>query len=646
MQPDSPIKLSQQQHDKIMLYVKNVYEFLGGKDLNLRESLEMRDRAYYREQDWTREQMMARLANMRGDANKIQNVTVPIVQPQVEATVGYLTEVFCTGEPFFGVVTPPDQVDSGLQMEAVIGDNSRRLGWRAEFLKCFRDGLKYNIQAMEMDWRRKKVFSIINDPAKRSDQGGMPVEAMYSGNFAKRIDLYNVILDTRVKPNENHYRGEFAGYVDLYTRTDLKQMIIDYGPDQTMNVTDAFKSSCGSYTVGSNTPGDYFVPLINPLALLSNGGGKNWSTWLSGLTGNGTLEYKDIYEVAKLYVRFMPSDFNLPLPARNVPQIFQLTVVNKQWIVYMKRMTNAHNFLPIVVGQPFDDGLGYQAKSFSDNVEPYQAMASSLWNSGIESKRRLVYDRLFYDPSRISKTDIDKTSSVARIPVKPAAYGKPVADAIFSSNYRDDNIVGVLQMAERVQQMAQMSNGTNNAQQGQFQKGNKTRYEFETVMDKSDWHPRLLAIALEDAWFAPIKEIVKQNTIQYQGEAELYSFQQQKSVKVNPQDLRKMTMQFKLTDGQTPTEKLVNFQVLQQVAQLGMAIPAINAQYDIAGMMLYSFKTQGAYWLDSFKRTPEQTQQYLQVANATSNAEADPKTQAEAQQVANTPPQLPAPSAS
>jgi hypothetical protein len=186
----------------------------------------------------------------------------------------------------------------------------------------------------------------------------------------------------------------------------------------------------------------------------------NWSSWLSGINNNGNIEYRDLYEVAKLYIRVLPSDFGLNLPAQNTPQIFRLIVVNKRYIVYMERMTNAHNFLPIVAGQPFDDGLGYQAKSFGDNVTPYQEMASSLWNSGIESKRRLVYDRLFYDPSRIAKADIDKASSVARIPVKPGAYGKTVSDAVHQANYRDDNVVGVLQMAQSVQQMAQVANGT------------------------------------------------------------------------------------------------------------------------------------------------------------------------------------------
>lgn len=644
MQSDTPIKLSKQQHHDLLQYVRNVYMFLGGNDLNLRAGLEWRDRVYYRETDWTAEQLKARWANYWGDARKMQNITVPVVQPQVEATVGYLTEVFCTGEPFFGVVAPPSAVDAGVQMETVISDNSRRFGWRAEYVKCFRDGLKYNIMAMEKAWENKKTFSIINDPAQREDKAGQQAEEMYAGNFARRIDLYNVILDTRVRPNEVHRRGEFAGYVDLYPRTDLKQLTIDLGEGNTMNITEAFKSNCGSYMVGNNTPGDYYIPLINPAALLSQTStyGTNWSSWLSGITGNGTLEYKDLYEVAVIYARFLPSDFSLPLPARNTPQIFKLIIVNKQHIIYMKRMTNAHNFLPIVVGQPFDDGLGYQAKSFGDNVTPYQEMASSLWNAGIESKRRLVFDRLFYDPSRISKTDIDKTSSVARIPVKSGAYGKPVSDAIFSSNYRDENVVGVLQMAAQVQQMAQTANGTNNVQQGQFQKGNKTKFEFETVMNKSDWHPRLLAITLEDSWFAPLKEIVKMNIIQYQGPTELYNIQQQTGVKVDPQTLRKATLQFKLTDGQTPSEKLLSLDVLSQVAQLGMAIPQINAQYDIVGMLLYSWKTQGAYWLDQFKRTPEQMAAYIQQTQQQTNAETGPKEKAEADQIRQTPPpQLP-----
>ncbi len=639
MQNDTVIKLTNKQHDDMLKYVTNVYMFLGGNDLNMRAGLEWRDRVYYRETDWTKDQLQARLANFWGDAKKMQNVTVPVVAPHVETMVGYLAEVFCTGHPFYGVAAPKDMVDGALHMETVVDDNSRRFGWRAEYIKCFRDGLKYNIMAMEKDWKQKKVFSIINDPAQRDTKAGTANEEMYAGNFARRVDLYNIILDTRVRPNECHRRGEFSGYVDLFPRTDLKQFTIDLGTGNTMNLDSAFQSNCGSYMVGNNTPGQYYIPLINPLALINqnNSMGTNWSAWLSGIQNNGQIEYRDLYEVAVIYARFMPSDFGLKLPAANTPQIFKLIVVNKRWIIFCQRMTNAHNFLPIIVGQPFDDGLGYQAKSYGDNVTPYQELASSLWNSGIESKRRMVYDRLFYDPSRVSKTDIDRTSSVARIAVKPGAYGKPVGDAVHATPYRDDNIVGIMQMAQQIgTQMPNTANGTNNAGQGQFQKGNKTKFEFETVMARSDWHPRLLAMTLEDTWFGPLKEITKMNVIQYQGAEAVFNVPKQQMVDIDPQVLRKSIMQFKLTDGMTPSERILNLDIMGQVAQLGMAVPEINLEYDITGMFLYMFKMQGATWLDDFKRTPEQIQQRLQMTNAQSNAAASPEKQRQA--VEPTPP--------
>jgi hypothetical protein len=628
MTPDEVIKLNPEQQKHLKAYIYNVYTFLGGNALNLRSGLEWRDRLYYRETDYTAAQMKARMANMLGDAQKLQNMVVPVVAPQVETAVGYLTEVFCTGEPFFGVVAPRASVDAATQMETVISDNSRRFGWRAEVIKAFRDGLKYNLMATEVAWETKKTYTIINNPALGLKDGAQTAEEMYAGNFVKRMDLYNMILDTRVPPNKIHTHGEFVGYVELLPRTALKQLTIDLGAGNTMNLTDAFQSNCNQYTVGAAASGEYYIPLVNPAALLNmnsgTGGANNWLAWISGITNNGVIEYRDLYEVATIYARFLPSDFKLKLPADNTPQIFKLIVVNKQWIVFCKRMTNAHNFLPIIVSQPFDDGLGYQAKSFADNVSPYQEMASALWNSGIESKRRLVYDRLFYDPSRINKTDIDKVSSVARIPVKQAAYGKPVSDAVHSLNYRDDNVVGVLEMAQRVQQLANVANGQNNAQQGQFQKGNKTRFEFETTMSGANMRPRLFAITLEDTFFAAFKEIVKMNIIQYQGPAEIYSIPKDSTVKIDPLELRKGSFQFKLSDGQTPTEKLLNTELMGQVAQIGMAVPAINAEYDVVGMLTYSWKQNGAFWLDEFKRTPEQKAEYLQTLAATSTAEATP----------------------
>lgn len=649
MQAPTVFKLSKQQHDDLMDWVKRAYMFLGGNDLNLRAGLEYRDRLYYRETDWTKEQLQARWANMFGDAKKLQNMTVPVVQPQVEQTVGYLMEVFCSGEPFFGCFAPPDMAEGAKQMEAVIADNSRRFGWRGQHMMFFRDALKYNLAGMEWSWETRKTFSVMNDPVQREEKSGVRAEELYSGNRAKRLDMYNVIIDTRVHPSLVHKNGEFAGYVDLYPRTQLKQYTIDLGFDNVQNATKAFQSNCNSYIVGNSTPGQYYIPLINPYSLIpqNQAYSTNWMSWVSNIKNNGEIEYRDLYEVATIYARILPSDFKLTqLTAMNTPCIIKMIVVNQQWIIYTERMSNAHNFLPTVFTQPFNDGLGYQSKGCAENIASYQEMASALWNSAMESKRRLVYDRIFYDPSRISKTDIDKTSAVARIPVKATAYGKPVGEAVHSMNYRDDNTVGVVDMATRISQMAQQANGTNNPSQGQFQKGNKTRAEFEYTVDRGNWRPRLFAITLEDDYFESAKEIVKMNVIQYQGNREVWMPSaipgaEGKPIQVDSQTLRKSVIQFKLTDGMTPSERFLDPNTFGVMMQLAMAIPQVTIEYDLMGMAMYQLKVgQGAYWIDQFKRTPEQQQVIMQqqaAAAAASNTDPAKMAQAAAQQQQPTP---------
>ena len=137
-------------------------------------------------------------------------------------------------------------------------------------------------------------------------------------------------------------------------------------------------------------------------------------------------------------------------------------------------------------------------------------------NSGIESQRRKVYDRIFYDPTRVNKADIEKVSSVARIPVKNNMYGKTLGEAVYAAPYRDDGVAEVMSMSQQFVSMGEIVNGQNRVQQGQFQKGNKTRKEFETTMGNASNRGRMRATGLEFTFFVPIKEILKCNMLQYQ----------------------------------------------------------------------------------------------------------------------------------
>lgn len=602
--PTTPLPIGREAQEAVALYLNSAIS-LYATSFNIRNQMVQRDLSYYGTNDSTQRQALAKSANQSGDTTKIQNITVPVVMPQVESRLAYLQETFLSGHPIFGVVAPPEQKDAIGQMEAVIEDNSTRGAWANELLKTMRDGLKYDYAACEVVWENKKLFAITT-PENANISQGTPTETYYAGNFLKRLDPYNVISDTRVSPEECHTRGEFAGYTDIISRIELKKKMEDLNPLGTMNFKAAFESPGPGLNVNSDINAPYFIPTVNPDALLPIASRQehNWMSWagLQGDEANKGINYQNSYEYTVLYARILPSDFHMNVKNKNHVQIWKFIIVNRKVVIYAERQTNAHNFLPIVFCKPSNDGMAWQSKSFAENVIPIQSISSALVNSALESQRRKVYDRLLYDPTKVQKKDIDNVSSVARIPVKSSQYGKGLADAVYQIPYRDEGVADILMLSQQITAMGDVVNGQNRVQQGQFQKGNKTRREFETVMYNASNRERMMALGLEFTFFQPIKQIILSNILQYQPPTTIVNEQTGKSVKVDPQVLREANIKFKLADGFMPSEKLVSLDMMGQVFQAATALPQISIEYDLMGMWTYSMALQGANWLGSFKR--------------------------------------------
>jgi hypothetical protein len=223
------------------------------------------------------------------------------------------------------------------------------------------------------------------------------------------------------------------------------------------------------------------------------------------------------------------------------------------------------------------------------------------------SKRRLVGDRVIYDPLRIRARDINDTNPAAKIPVRPSAYGKPVGEAVFPFPYRDEATQTLLDGATRAVQFADKINGQNNPQQGQFQKGNKTKYEYEDVMGHGNTRNQMMAIMTEQQVHTPMKEAIKLNILQYQGDVVLYNREQQTEVQVKSQDLRAAAVHFKVSDGLIPTEEQMNEDEFQTAMQTIGSSPAIASGYNIAPLFTYMMKLRGAD-LRPFEKSPLQQQ--------------------------------------
>ena len=602
----SALQLNNKQHDALLEYYKQVLQVQSMIRSNFRGVCLNIDKIYQREGDLTTEQRRAKVANRSGDPNKFQNIVVPVVKPHVETATAYQSSVFLTGVPMFGVVSHADFIDEALQLETIIDNHATYGGWTREFLMSFRDGFKYNFAPMEITWDRQVSWTVETDIAF-SPTEAKPKETIWSGNKLRRLDPYNTIVDPSVHPTEVYSKGEFAGYTEMMGRIALKKFIAEL-PDKQTRVTAAFEAGEGVASVSDDPESaNYYRPTINvdqDLIRLTPDG-INWMRWASLNEADNNIQYKDHYEVTTLYCRILPQEFAIKVPNRATPQVWKLIIINHATIIYAERQTNAHNWLPVLIGQPMEDGLGYQTKSVATDAEPFQQVASAFMNSIVHGRRRAVTDRLLYDPSRVAQAQINSPNPSAKIPVRPAAYGKDISDAVHQFSYREDQAVMGIQQISELLKLSDHLQGQNAARQGQFIKGNKTREEFATTVESSESRDQMSAILYEAQVFIPFKHILKINVLQYQGTEVLHSREKQQAVSIDPAALRKATLEFKISDGLVPSSKIVSSENLAVALQTMGSSPAISTGYNITPLFSYLMKTKGAD-LRAFEKTQEQ----------------------------------------
>lgn len=625
MATNTPIILSKTSQEGVVQFMRQC-NLLTQSQWNLRDQMRAVDLAYIREMDLTTENQRAKLANALGDANRLQNVTVPVILPAVESAVEYQSSVFLTGEPIFDVVSSPKYIDEAKQMAAIIGNQSVRGAWKRQLMMFFRDGFKYNLSAIEVNWCREVTAAIETDINFGGGKQGKPKEIIWEGNNLKRLDLYNCFFDTRVAPTEMHMKGEFFGYTELLSRIGLKQRIAELPEVMVDNVKPAFESGCGTIGWGTNTGGleSYYIPPINPNSLVDPsmlGSSTNWLSWagIAMKDGGNKIAYKNMYQLTTVYGRILPSDFGIRTPSPNTPQVWKFLIVNNQVLIYAERQTNAHGWLPVLMGQPLEDGLTYQTKSLANNVKPMQDISSALMNSVIAARRRAISDRGLYDPSRVTEAAINSPVPSAKIPVRPSAFGKPLSEAYYPIPFRDDQSGIMMQQIGQLQGMANSIAGQNPARQGQFVKGNKTLHEYADVMNHANGRDQMTSILLEDQVFMPMKYMLKINIMQYQGGVSIYDRKTEEDVKIDPVALRSSVVEFKVSDGLTPSDKLINADSFQVALQVLGSSPQIASAYNVGPAFSYLMKTQNAQIAD-FEKSPEQvayeqaTQQWQMIA--------------------------------
>lgn len=533
-------------------------------------------------------------------------VTAPIVVSQVDSMVAYLADVYLSGSPMFPVVSTPAKRKWAEQLEVLVDDHATLGGYARQLLMLFRDGIKYNICALEADWSLVEQFSVNADFEQKSGTSISRTNKYFTR--LKRLDPYNLVWDYNVAPGDVSAEGDYAGYVQVLSRTKLKRLLNRFtATDEAYNVSAALNSVGGTDTGGSATSSYYRMhPTVsNYVSARSPTNQVDWTAYLTGVpfSRGSNITPGTNYEIFTLYARIQPSDFGIPGPQQNTPQIWKFVVVNGSILVHAKRIISAYDYLPILFGQPLEDGLGYQTQSIAEGEIPIQDAATTLFNIRFSAARRSVSDRALYNPALINPSDINAPVPAPKIPVRlnimsPLGLDQAYKQIPFDTRGTDSTI----QDAATIVGFSKELSGLNGPQQGQFQKGNKSVQEWNDTMGGSDNRLRLPALCYEHQVFAPLKAIISLNIFQHGEDTEVVSQKTGETISIDIAQLRQQVLSFRVADGYTPKSKLASTDMLTQGLTLIMNSPILQQAYGpmLPSMFAHMMELGGVRGLDEY----------------------------------------------
>lgn len=537
----------------------------------------------------------------------------PVVVSQVDSMVAYLADVFLSGSPLFPVVSNPANKEYAEQLETLIDDHATLGGYARQLLLFFRDGVKYNLAALETEWTSIYQYSLLQDllKGKKMDKTAKKYTKI------KRLDPYNTVWDHNVNPGDVSLEGDYAGYVEIVSATKLKRFLNRLSAEgKAFNVKEAQGS--GTFNTPENLSNYRIHPTVSDYVTARKPtDGMNWFTYITGQedTSGSTIKAGN-FEIFRLYARIMPSDFFLFGPESKTPQIWKFVIINNTVVVQAERIISAYDYLPILFGQPLEDGLGYQTQSIAESNIPFQSAATTLFNIRFNSARRAVSDRAIYDSSLISSADINAPVPAAKIPVKSNSLDniKSIKDAYYQIPFDARGTEAAFQDGMAIVSFGKELSGLNAPQQGQFQRGNKSVQEWNDTMGGSDSRLRLPALTLEFQVFMPLKETLKLNIFQYGESTEVVSQKDGNSLQIDIEQLKTKVLAFRVADGYTPKSKLAGTDAIVQLMQILGQSQQLQQQLGpmLPGMFAHLAQLMGVRGLKEYIPQQEQIQQNQQ----------------------------------
>ena len=612
---DDRYKPSKEEKSSILEYLRSLSPLLSSYSSEI-SRLESIDRYYWREYLHHKKLHISSRKHLQQSSSPaqsdflIEDVEIPVTFKHVETATAFYSQLFLGQYPIFQPVSQPTFVDINEALEAIYIDHASQGKWGGNGIKFLRDAVKYNKGFLEVVWDTRNTFSAVLDPV----QGMKRENKVWEGNRLNWLNAYNTFFDYRVDPSELQEYGEFAGYSEIWSYVRLKQEYAKLGKNTLAPIADYIGNKG---RIGIFDGSDYYVPDIT-ISLDTANRAFSWGHFFgesSSVAGMDNNKIKSAGFAKTYYCRIVPKDLNLKVPEAGTPQIWKF-VVYGDLLFSVQRQSNAHDWLPIIVGQLHSDSTGDQAKSLGELVAPFQQAETGLLAAKLSSSRRALTDRAIYNPYFLSDAVVNNPTPNAKLKIRNHSYNTSLDNVYRPIPYEDRAAAGYLQDIGILDRMANDSAGINDALQGQFVRGNKSLHEFESIMGNASARLELGAQFLESHAFSPVKEILKVNILQYQKSVPLWNPQQGAYTEIPMEEIRKSGFGYKLASGLNPAAKLLGLDFLKEYLTMVAQIPQYQQKVDITKLANYIISLSTNVDLNQFNYTPEQIEAMNQQAVA------------------------------
>lgn len=604
------LKVNKASRDALAAYLGKLLDYSKSNGTDFRNRMEAIDIAYARYEQ-------AKNANDKAGMDRYGsvvcgdgpvNVVAPIVVSQTQSMVAYWSEVFLSGYPVFPVVSSPAIKGQAEALEGIIQDHLTLSESVPDMQLFLQDAARYNRVAVETEWAPIKTFQPWTDVADLTGDNTQTEQKLTYINKVRRLNLRNVHYDNRVALHEVDSKGEYAGYTGIITRMGLKDLLNQLQIEKTLVSTQAINDALKSCINHDDYNED---PLLNNYTSNANKAvGTDWDVYLGYEEALKDIGQRRVphntsgtYLIHTFYLRLIPSDFGISAASPNSVQVFKVRMINRDVIISVEAFVGANGRFGMFLAPAIEDGLDSQTQSYAEMSMPIQKATTSLLNIRFADARRRIADRGIYNPDLIRPSDINSPFPEAKIPIKPnQLLENALEQAYRPMPYDSRGMESVIQDAMMIQDMSRELSGMNNATRGQFQKGNKSVAEFDTIMGNAENRMRLPATVLEFRVFMKIKEQLKLNILQFGQDTTIISPRNSKPLQVNIQELQRTQLMFEIADGYTPKSKMASTEMLMGIMQMIMNSPMLQQVYgsQLPGMLSHIAQLGGVRGMEQY----------------------------------------------